>query len=223
MRAGIFGGTFNPIHNGHLQVVQDVKRVFALDQVYLIPAAIPPHKSPKAIAPPQHRFHMIDIALAPFPGLHACNVELQRQGPSYTIDTVKSFLRRPQTNRMAYFYIIGQDAFLDIHTWNSFKTLLKSVPFIVMKRPLSNETPGIDQWQEALSAYLWRILSKHYTFNIQTHCFQHPLYQAIYPVDVTPMPISSTDVRRALKTGRSISRLVPDAVAAYIRNKGLYQ
>ena len=133
-KIGIFGGTFNPIHNGHLIVGRDVRRGFSLDIVCLIPAAVPPHKESKDVAKAEYRLAMTRLAVEGDLDFSVSDVELKRSGPSYTIDTIAHFESiLPDDSEL--FFIVGMDAFLDIETWKSYKDLFQEVPFIVMSRP----------------------------------------------------------------------------------------
>ena len=134
MRIGLFGGTFNPIHNGHLWAALEVKSGFNLDQIYLIPAAVPPHKTPGMVANAADRLRMIHLAIADLSGIAVADVELRRPGPSYTIDTVKHFKHTLKKGSRIYL-VMGLDAFLEINTWKSYKELLEQIAFIVVARP----------------------------------------------------------------------------------------
>ena len=134
MRAGLFGGTFNPIHNGHLMAAQRVLDHFSLDRLYLIPCRVPPHKSPAYLAPAAERIRMIRLALPADTRYRLSDVETQRSGPSYTIDTVDCF-RTHIVPHAALFLIMGIDAFLEIHTWKSQARLLEQIqPVVVIQR-----------------------------------------------------------------------------------------
>ena len=123
MRFGLFGGTYNPVHIGHLRAALEVKEGFSLDEVFLIPAALPPHKMPGEVADADDRLHMLSLALEDAPGLTISDVELKRSGPSYTIDTVQHF-KRNAPDQFQIYLIMGMDAFLEIDTWKSYDELL---------------------------------------------------------------------------------------------------
>jgi len=134
MRIGLFGGTFNPIHYGHLRASLEVKETFRLDKIYLIPSAIPPHKSPHGVVDAKDRFHMIQLAISDQSDLVVSDVELDRPGPSYSIDTVHHFQNMlPKDTR--FYLILGTDAFYDIDTWKAYKDFFDLVPMIIMLRP----------------------------------------------------------------------------------------
>lgn len=132
-RIGLFGGTFDPIHCGHLQIARQAAQEFALDRVFFIPAANPPHKPAAALAPYADRLHMTEIACAPYPDFVASGLE---SGPekSYTIDTLER-VRRDLLGEDKLFFIIGADAFREIETWKCWRRVLKLTDFIVISRP----------------------------------------------------------------------------------------
>ena len=126
-KIGILGGTFDPIHLGHLRAAVEIQEGFGLDAIYLIPAAIPPHKQRSDIAAPADRLEMVRRATQGLPELRVSDVELKRQGPSYTIDTICAF-RDMQSENVGTYLIVGIDAFLEIDTWKSYQDLLHIVP-----------------------------------------------------------------------------------------------
>ena len=171
-RIGLFGGTFNPIHRGHLQVIQEVMEAFSLDQIKLIPAALPPHKESGGVADAQDRLQMIRLAVANYPALTqtvtVSDVELKRPGPSYTIDTVRYFMQVLSENSRLFF-ILGLDAFHEIDTWKSYLDLFELVPFIVMARPGVYRHDGDLKW-EILEKYLKSKISDAYRFSVSQSC-----------------------------------------------------
>jgi len=123
MRIGLFGGTFNPFHSGHLQACRDMITRFFLDRMILIPAAIPPHKPQQGLASPTDRLAMIRLATARFSNMDVSDIELIRPGPSYTVDTL-TFFRRGYPDADDLFLVMGLDEFLEFHTWKSWLTIL---------------------------------------------------------------------------------------------------
>nr|MDJ0991596.1 nicotinate (nicotinamide) nucleotide adenylyltransferase [Desulfobacterales bacterium] len=130
-KIGILGGTFDPIHLGHLRAAVEIQEGFGLDAVYLIPAAIPPHKQRGDIAAPADRLEMVRRATEDLPVLRVSDIELKRRGPSYTIDTICAF-REKLPPKVWVYLIMGIDAFLDISTWKAYEDLLHIVPSIVI-------------------------------------------------------------------------------------------
>ena len=218
MRIGLFGGTFDPVHLGHLRSALEVKEACGLDQVVFIPVAVPPHKGRGGLAPAEERLRMLDLAIGSGSGLAVSDVETRRPGPSYTIDTVQHFRDAMPAAEIAL--IMGLDAFREIETWKSFRQILSLVPVIVMSRPgphavkdggdriqvgqvLSAIVPG-DPVEETPSGFL--------AGGFKPVTVQH----------VTALDISSTRIRALVRAGRSIRYLSPAAVVAHIYAKGLY-
>ena len=221
MRAGLFGGTFNPIHNGHLMVADQVLQRFGLDRLYIIPCRVPPHKWPAYLAPAVQRLEMIQLALPSDSRLVLSEVEIQRNGPSYTIDTVGHFRSR-MIPGAKLFLVMGTDAFLEIHTWKSWRGLLKTVSPIVVTRWFEHTVPSQDD-VHGLDSYIRSRLSATYRYDEERTCWRHASATPIYLMPTTPVLISSSQVRQRIGAGKSVADLVPPAVNAYIENKGLYQ
>lgn len=221
MHIGLFGGTFNPIHRGHLWAASEVKKRFNLDQISLIPAALPPHKAPGQVAKADDRLAMINLAVADFSGFTVSDVELNRSGPSYTIDTIRYFKQSLGEDARIYL-IMGLDAFIEIHTWKSHQELLEQIAFIVIARPGEGYADARQGW-EVLAAYLKSTLSADFQFGNADACYTSKGKQPIYIRDVKALDISSTKIREKVKKKQSIEGLVPPGVADYIRLKGLYR
>jgi nicotinate-nucleotide adenylyltransferase len=220
MRIGLFGGTFNPIHLGHIQVVQEVKEGLAMDRIILIPSALPPHKEPSSVVDARDRMEMIRLAIADYPDFTVSDVELKRSGPSYTIDTVHHF-KSSLSEDSALYLILGLDAFLEIDTWKSYMDLFQLVPFIVMDRGGTENNDVVLGW-ETLEAYLKSRISEGYQFSPSRSCHVHDEKQPIFVYNVTPINISSTQIRQLIKKGGTIRSLVPKIVEDFIKTKGLY-
>lgn len=219
-RIGLFGGTFNPIHLGHIQIVREVKARFGLDKILIIPSALPPHKELDGVVDAEDRLEMIRLAFSDDPNFVISDVELKRSGPSYTIDTVRNFKSISPENTELYL-IVGLDAFLEIDTWKSYNDLFLLIPFIVMSRTINEENSAKLEWK-SLKNYLQSKISNGYTFSFTQSTFMHDKKQPVCVFNVTPVDISSTTIRKRIKKGRSIKRLVPDIVEDFIKAKGLY-
>ena len=220
MDIGLFGGTYNPVHFGHLRAALEVKEGFDLDEVFLIPAALPPHKISGDVADAADRLHMLRLALEDTSGLIISDVELNRSGPSYTIDTVQHFKHSfPDQTRI--YLIMGMDAFLEIDTWKSYDELLKQVPFIIINRPKSGGAANDCGW-EFLEKFLASKISTDYVFSDSQSCYRAKNKQPVYVFEVTSLDISSTRIRNLINTGRSVEYFVPRRVAEFIDSKGLY-
>lgn len=216
---GLFGGTFNPLHSGHLKVAQDVKAQFNLEKICFIPSAIPPHKGTEGLADVKDRYQIIQTAMSPGKGLEASDVEINRQGPSYTIDTVRYFISNSPSTPC--YLIVGMDAFLEIDTWKSYKKLFNLISIIVMTRPAEG-IQMIAAPVPELEKYIHAHVDSGYEFLEHESCFVHPEKQPVYLCYVTPVDISSTQIRNYVRQGVSIKPMVPDTIEKYIYKKGLY-
>lgn len=220
LRIGLFGGTFNPIHLGHQQAALEVLTQFDLNRIYFIPSALPPHKSRRALATAADRFEMVRRAVADHPLLSVSGIELQRPGPSYTIDTIEHFKAEMDADSRIYF-ILGIDAFLEINTWKSFQSLLAQSAFIVMSRP--QRGADTDHSASAVASFAQQHISSDYQWNQSRSTLVHPHYQPIHPARITPLDIASSRIRRMLREGMDIAPWISPAVAQYIYQKDLYQ
>jgi len=214
VRLGVFGGTFNPIHVGHLRAVIEVQEAFTLDRLLLIPSANPPHKGAEDIAAAQDRLQMVRLAVEGLPSLEASDVELARSGPSYTIETLRYFRNFFGPESVIHF-VVGADAFSEITTWKSYHQLFATAHFIVMTRPgckLNNP-----------EHFIHTHISKDYRYDATAGRYSHPRWCSISCLNITHLDISATQIRDWIRHGRSIRFLVPDTVEAFIKTKGLYR
>ena len=217
---GLFGGTFNPLHNGHLKVAEDVKAAFNLEKIYFIPSAVPPHKGTEHLADASDRFQMIKAAISTGKSFVASDVEIKRPGPSYTIDTIRYFKNKVFLSTPIYL-LVGVDAFLEIDTWKSFREFFDLIPIIVMTRPAKNTRP-FSALVDKLEDYIHVHVDSEYDFSQEKSCFVHLKKQPVYLCRVTPVDISSTRISNFVRQGVSIKHKVPDIVEKYIHKKGLY-
>lgn len=220
MRTGLFGGTFNPIHMGHLRVAEEVKTGFGLDSVYFIPAALPPHKDTAGLANAGDRHEMIARAIHSNPGFAVSDVEIRRAGRSYTIDTVNTF-REAAGEESNFYLLIGMDAFFEITTWKSYELLLEKISFIVMTRPTDAglaATRGFD----AMADHAREQVDKGYQVYPVEKCLVHETKKPIWLHEVSRLEISSTKIRSLAGQGKSIKYLLPEPVEEYILSKELY-
>jgi len=218
---GLFGGTFDPIHLGHLKTVLEVKDRFNLETVFLIPASRPPHKTNRAIAPPADRSAMLQLAVQNLDGLEVSQTEINRSGLSYSVETVDEFRHRFGESANLFF-ILGLDAFVEIHTWKTYRRLFANVAFIVMSRPCAGRSHKPPD-HETLQAFLDARISDGYVFESAPGQFRHPALQPVNLFAVTPVDISSTEIRKRISTREPYEHLLPESVAAYINQKGLYR
>jgi len=221
MRAGVFGGTFNPIHNGHLMVVERAIQRFFLDRLYIVPCRVPPHKFPAFLAPAAERLRMIQLALPADTRYRLSDAEIQRNGPSYTIDTVNHFKTRIIPDA-TLFLIMGMDAFLEIHTWKSYRRLLDAAQPVVVSRRVEGGMPTSAEVSR-MDGYIRRRFSGDYDFVEETFCWQRAGDNYIHLLPTQPIDISSSQIRRRIRAGKEITSLVPPKVNAYIEQKELYR
>lgn len=215
MDIGLFGGTFNPIHNGHLGIIAHVQKAFGLEKIFFIPSATPPHKPETNLAPAQYRFQMVKESLKGCKHLLPSDKELLRQGPSYTIDTINEFKTEysPDTN---FYLLMGSDAFLDITTWERNDQIFDSIKIIIMLR---------GNWENynSIISFIDENISKGYVFDKQSNTFSHKTKHTLFICQVPAIDISSSLVRKRIKNNEPINELVPQVVEKIIRTKELYQ
>ncbi|WDP92609.1 MAG: nicotinate (nicotinamide) nucleotide adenylyltransferase [Desulfobacter sp.] len=214
MDAGLFGGTFNPLHNGHLDIAQYVKDHCGLDRIFLYPSSVPPHKSQAGLAPARDRMKMVTEAAAPRQGFFASDIELHRRGPSFTIDTIHEF-QKAWGKEIRFHLLMGSDAFFDITTWKQNDKIFKTVPIIVMIR-------GEKRDVAPFASYIDERISKGYKLE-EDNIFIHDFLKPIRICNVPRIDISSTQIRNRVKRGESITGLVPEHVETLIRTKDLYR
>ena len=220
MRIGLFGGTFNPIHYGHIRAALEVKEGFPLDECHFIPAATPPHKTIAGVADIHDRLGMLQLALSDHSDFSVNDVELKRSGPSYSIDTVDHLIKT-YPGGTELFLMVGVDAFLEFDTWKSYTELLAAIPIIVMARPTSRFDQIMDRWQTLENFFISKI-SDEYSYSREKACFTHPRMKPVYLFDVTLLDISSSKIRKLIRDGRSARFLLPEKVEAYIHSRKLY-
>ncbi len=213
-RIGILGGTFNPIHAGHVKAAAEVQRIFSLDKVMLIPSYIPPHKETPDIAPPHCRLQMVKLAVASYPQFIPSSVEIDAKGRSYSVLTLSKLKKRYPDALI--FFILGVDAFLDIRTWRDYKKVLEQCHFIVISRP------GYDlkDAKKVLGEeYEDRIIRISNSPKPDPNLLQD---SKIFLISIPSLDVASKVIRKKIKKGESISGLVDKSVEEYIRSNALY-
>jgi nicotinate-nucleotide adenylyltransferase len=214
MKAGLFGGTFNPLHNGHIHIAGHVKDQFDLDHIYFFPSATPPHKPVTNLAPARDRYDMVAKSLAGMDGFIASDIELRRNGPSFTIDTIRAFEQQHGTCTRFYL-LMGSDTFFDILSWKKKDSIFSAVPIILMPRGRAKKT-------HAIASFLDEHISKGYTWNQAENKFTHSRLQPIWICRVPKIDISSTMIRDRVRQHLSIKGLVPSPVEKIIIKRKLY-
>jgi len=196
---GILGGTFNPIHYGHIVAAECARDACHMDQVLFVPSARPPHKDLDEVLDSQHRYEMVQIAVQDNPDFAVSAIELERKGLSYTVETIEAYLQKfPGVD---IFFILGIDALLLMNTWKEVERLVKLCNFIVVTRP-------------------------GYQLNREEECFREipdSLWDKTIIIPIPGLFISSSDIRRRVAEGKTIKYLLPPAVEKYIMENNLYK
>ncbi len=199
MRLGILGGTFDPIHNGHLDLAQSAQRALNLDKVLFVPAGRPPHKKDASVTSSLHRLKMIELAIADRPCFAVSRVDLDRPGPHYTVDTVARLKTDNNLDAETCFFIIGSDSLEALPTWHAPERLLGLCRLAVGHRP--GYRPDLADLTSLLP----------------------DLPERITWVEMPANPISSTALRQQIARDEDVTGLIPSAVVAYIQQMGLYK
>ena len=192
-RVGLFGGTFNPLHNAHLEVARTALEQYELSQIVFIPNGIPPHKERVLGVDKEARYEMVRLAVESIPEFSVSRIEVDRDGPSYTIDTIRAL---KDDYPQGICFIVGADRLLKLDTWKEPHELLRSVPFVIAPRSgVSLDVFDVSPFREAL----------------------------IVPLQMEDVDLSSSALRERVQKGEKIRNWVPDAVARYIEERGYYQ
>ncbi len=215
-KLGILGGTFNPIHYGHLAAAEEVRDRLKLDRVLFIPSFHPPHKQEDDVPSAVHRMEMVRIATSGNAAFEPSDIEISRGGKSYTVDTIEA-LQKTYPEAELYF-ITGVDSFLDIQTWSRWERLLRLCTFVVLSRPGYRfaDLLKIDFLRPAETQMIE--LDRGQRMHVEIHAGAFTVYLVMIPL----YDISSTDIRRRIKEGISIKYLLPEMVETYIIKNKLY-
>jgi nicotinate-nucleotide adenylyltransferase len=221
-RIGVFGGTFNPIHFGHLHIARNIQDLFSLSQVHFVVATMPPHKRPEDLIPFTHRYAMISLAIADQPFFIPSLMELEPQASPYSVDTMRKFAKRAGGNTDKLFFIAGGDSLLEVGSWRESEKLLNSYNFIFVVRP---GTPPIVPENVLPDKAAVRVLD---LTGLKRAQMRRRIVEAeeslnrIYIVDAGALDISATQIRKLISSKKSIRRMVPGPVCEYIRKLHLY-
>lgn len=212
---GLFGGTFDPIHLGHLRAAAEVRRRARLDRVLFIPSYLPPHKKSGAVASASDRLRMVELACRGRKGFEASPVEVEAGEKSYSILTLRKL--RALSPEARLFFILGVDAFLDIGTWREYQRVLQECFFIVMGRPGFE----LDRARDVLNGKFRDSIGPLVTR--EGAAGPLPPRTRIFLLPIRALDISSTAIRERVRRGETLDGLVPGAVDAYIREHQLYR
>ncbi len=218
-RVGILGGSFDPVHNGHIGLAVQVREKFQLDPVLFVPAYISPHKQDQTPAEPHHRLAMLKLAIGPHPGFLISEMEIDRQEVSFTVDTLSVLTaRQPDTD---HFLIMGIDAFAGLKTWKSVHRLLEMCHVIVATRP----GYSLDGMEEVLQNLFPGSKSSYSPATIEGDItvFHHLKKKTTLNLfDLQPVDVSSTVIRERISSHREIKNMLPPEVENYIIENQLY-
>ncbi|MBN1641508.1 MAG: nicotinate-nucleotide adenylyltransferase [Anaerolineae bacterium] len=198
MRIGVIGGTFDPIHLGHLIVAEEARTRLGLSQVVFVPAGQPPHKRAHALTSPDQRVEMVQLAIADNEAFGLSRVDVDRPGPCYTVDTI-GLLQSAWGDEVEIYFLIGSDSLADLPVWYQPQRLLRLCTVVAIERP--GYPPDLDRLERRLPGAAAQIV----------------LLRA------PTLDISATEIRERVRSGRSIRYLVPDGVAHYIYQRHLYR
>ncbi len=195
-RIGVLGGTFDPVHNGHLYIANALREALGLERVIWVPAGRPPHKAGQIVSKDRDRLAMLDLALAGSTSDQLSMIDIDRSGPSYTADTLEILAERFTPARL--FFLMGEDSLRDLPTWHDPERLLGVAELAVAARP------GVDADLESVARHVPAVPGR------------------VHLVPTAEIAISSSEIRQRVRDNQSIRGLVPAPVEAYIRDHGLY-
>ena len=195
----ILGGTFDPIHLGHIKTAKSILALTSVEKILFIPLGNPPHKDENNVSSAYHRLNMLNLAVEGEKDFLISTMEIERNGKTYTIDTIKE-LKKLLGNTIKFFFIIGTDELLLINTWKNYEELLKICSFIAVKRP---------GYKDKLLEDAVACLTKNYDANIRIF-------------EIPPVDVSSSEIRKNIKNGISIKGLIDEKVLNYIKENNLY-
>ena len=196
MKIGLLGGTFDPIHKGHLYIAKEVLKKLSLDKVIFVPANVPPNKENALFSPANIRFEMVKKSISPYSQFEISDEEIKRQGVSYTIDTVRNFKEKFKAK---LFLIMGMDQLLAFHAWKDYELISNYANLVVINRQ------GFPQKDDYIKNFLGKIFNK------------------IIFLELKPFVVSSSEIREKIKQGLDVSEFIPKEAVEVIRENGLYK
>jgi nicotinate-nucleotide adenylyltransferase len=210
----LFGGTFDPFHNGHLRMAIEVREGLPLPRLHLVPSAQPPHKPLQPVAPAHHRYAMAEASVSGVDGLSVLDCELRRAGPSYSLLTVREILAENPGGEVLF--LVGTDAFREIATWHRYAELLSACDFLLLPRP---GTPP----ESAFPAGIRIEMEGDGCYSLPGRTYRLPGGRRLLCPDLPVLDISSRSIREKVRRGRSIRGLVPPEVERHIAAHALYR
>lgn len=215
-RIGILGGTFNPVHNGHLAIARDLRERLQLQKILFIPSNLPPHKSGEAVPSAAQRYEMVRLAVSGEPSFELSDMEIKRGGRSYTIDTVKAL--HASDREAEFFFITGLDAFLEIKSWFKWQELLSLCAFVVISRPgyHFSDLKKLDFMSSAAASLEKMDKGGVAETIVQTGAF------SVYLESIPLHDVSATEIRAMIQKGSSVKKILPEAVETYIIKNKIY-
>jgi len=199
VKAGVLGGTFDPVHNGHIAMARESRERLNLNYVVFVPAGNPWLKSDVPVTPAEHRLDMVKLAVGPYPYFQVSRIEIDRSGPSYTVDTIRE-LKSQSDVEIEIFFILGWDSLNQLPRWHKASDLVKTCQLVAIPRPGSNP-PDFTALEKEISG----------------------ISRSVILLDTPQIDISATDIRERSARGLPLTGLVSEAVEKYIREKGLYR
>ncbi|HEY3309521.1 MAG TPA: nicotinate-nucleotide adenylyltransferase [Desulfuromonadaceae bacterium] len=212
MRIGLIGGTFNPVHIAHLRIAEEARELCALDRMIFIPAADPPHKPLTGGVPFKQRYEIVRLAISDNPGFELSDIECQRFGKSYSIDTITSIRAEYPDDEL--FFIIGSDSFLEIGLWHRYAEIFQACNLIVVERPGRPVSDPLAALPVAIQG--------QFRYNSIFNRLEHEAGITVQFITGCLLDVSSSEIRRLVAAGHSIKYLVPPEVEAYIKEQRIY-
>lgn len=212
-KLGLFGGTFDPIHFGHLRAAEEIKQILDLEKVYFIPSAIPPHKTQSNITDPLKRLEMIKLAIKGNEYFDISEFELKSDNPSYTINTLEYFKNINPEHEL--YFIVGNEQFNIIESWKDYRKLFDLTNFAVITRP------GFSELQSDKVPLALKDDFRYYNCIENVTSYTNKTKDIVF-IEIKGIEISSTDIRAFVKSKKSIKYLVPDQVQKFIISEKLY-
>ncbi len=211
MRIGLLGGTFNPIHSGHLHIAAKVQQQCQLDQIWFVPAGQPPHKPLASDISFSHRLAMVEAAISEFPDFHSCDIEGRRDGASYSVDTLRQLSEKYPDHE--FFFVMGLDSFRDLSLWKDYPRLFDYAHVVVAARPGFSGT---------LEELLPVAIAGRFCYDSDSKNLLCDTGFSLISVTDTSYDISSTEIRRLVAAQQDVAGLIPQSVLEYIRVHQLY-